>query len=99
MWERPEGERVRKLTLLNCVWTMENPSLLNEEASRKKYAESLLREESEFDLFHRRMRPIRDLFAEELNVDFDIRFCTVVQLFSLVKKTPEELSYLERYRI
>lgn len=89
---------VKKLTLLNCAWTIVSSDKLTEE-SRQKYNETWNTEVNEFDRFTTEMRPIKDLFKQNLGIDFDIRFCTFAELLSTIDKTSEELTYLKRYLI
>lgn len=94
-----EKLEVKKLTLLNCAWTLSTPNKLTSEASQKRYAETWDKEINEFDRFTTDMRPIKDLFKNTLDIDFDIRLCTFADLLGMLDKTPEELAYLDRYMI
>jgi len=98
--DKNQGEQseIRKLTLLNCAWTITSPDKLTE-VSRQEYLETWDTEVNEFDRFTTEMRPIKDLFKQNLGIDFDIRLCTFAELLGMLEKTPEELAYLERYLI
>ena len=90
---------VKKLTLLNCVWALSSPKVLQSEASRRRYIQKWNEEKREFEEFKAIMQPIIELFGARLGVEFDIQFCTFSELLSMLKKSPEELKYLERYLI
>ena len=90
---------VRKLTLLNCAWTLSSSDVIRSADSRWKYASAWNTEIHEFDRFTTQMRPIKELFRSELGVDFEIRMCTFAELLGMLEKEPEELAYLERYMI
>ena len=86
---------IRKLTLVNCIWSLPVPSVLTPES--RIHFESDLREERDgFDQFCRTMAPIKDAFAQ-IGVDFDVRIFTFQEFLALQKKTPTELDYLRRY--
>ena len=90
-----EKRKIKKLTLVNCAWTLSKPELLEE-----KYRERYLREEEceryEFEEFKKSMAPVKKLFAD-IGVDFDICFYSVQELLSLLEKDTEERNYLRRY--
>lgn len=90
---------VRKLTLLNCAWTLSSPDVIRDADARGKYASAWNTEIHEFDRFTTQMRPIKELFRSELGIDFEIEMCTFRELLGMLEKDPEELAYLERYMI
>lgn len=91
---RDPGE-IRKLTLVNCIWTLPDPSVLSP-ASYAQYMQDLQEELAGFDQFRRTMEPIKAEFAK-IRVDFDVRIFTFQEFLALQKKTPAELDYLRRY--
>ena len=97
--EAAEVHEVKKLTLLNCAWTLTAPEKLPSAALQNQYAETWDTEINEFDRFTTEMRPIKDLFKNSLGIDFDIRFCTFAELLGMLEKTEKEKAYLERYQI
>lgn len=89
--------RIEKLTLVNCAWTLQHPSALSPE-SLKEYLCNEKQEKDEFDMFSKIMEPVKTHFTD-IGVNFDIRFYTFSDFLAILKKTPEELAYLERYMI
>lgn len=90
-----EPRPIRKLTLVNCVWTLPNPDLLAE-GFRDRYIRAEKAEADEFKLFCVNMKPVKELFALN-SIDFNICFYTFSDFLQLFKKTPAELDYLRRY--
>ena len=90
---------IRKLTLLNCAWTLSTPDVISDIVSRQKYTATWNTEINEFDRFTIEMHPIKELFHSELGIDFEIRMCTFAELLGMIEKEPEELAYLARYFI
>lgn len=88
---------IRKLTLVNCVWTLSDPTILSEK-SYNKYMSALEMEYMEFNKFKRTMTSIKECFSD-INVDFDICFCTFNDFLSMMSKSTEELNYLRRYTL
>jgi len=90
-----ESRSIKKLTLVNCVWTLPVPDRLSLNAYDRYIREENC-EHTEFDEFMEVMQPAKTLFLD-LNIDFDIKFYTFNKFLSLLDKTDEELSYLRRY--
>ena len=92
---KEEPRAIKKLTLVNCVWTFQNPEQLS-----LKYQERYLKEEEaereEFEQFKSEMEPVKTLFATK-GIEFDIKFYTFKEFLKLFTKTEEELKYLVRY--
>ncbi|MBQ3054175.1 MAG: hypothetical protein IJC89_04645 [Clostridia bacterium] len=90
-----ESRSIKKLTLINCVWTLPVPDRLSPNAYARYIREENC-EHTEFNEFMNVMQPVKTLFSD-LNVDFDIKFYTFNDFLSLLKKTDNELNYLKRY--
>ena len=90
-----EQRKIRKLTLVNCVWTLPDPNTLSK-AHRDRYRFEEKCERYEFDEFRGAMRPVKKLFTD-VGVDFEIEFYTFGEFLSLIKKSEEEQRYLRRY--
>lgn len=90
-------EKISKLTLVNCVWTLSTPEKL-EPKYRNRYIEEEKCELKEFEVFRQIMRPVIKLF-EDIGVDFDIRFYTFNEFLSLLDKSNDEKQYLRRYTL
>lgn len=92
-----EPGRIKKLTLVNCVWTLPDVSLLSEEY-REKYIAAEKAERDEFEQFKKTMEEegVKKLFLDK-GVDFDICFYTFSEFLGLFNKTENELDYLKRY--
>ena len=92
-----ETRKIKKLTLVNCAWTMSLPQIL-----QPKYCERYVREEAdelrEFDEFKHIMEPTKKLFAD-IGVDFDICFYKFNDFLSLLIKDHDEKHYLRRYTL
>ena len=88
---------IRKLTLVNCAWTLQNPSVLSAESYSQYIAEERI-ERMEFDQFKRTMEPIKKCFSD-IGVDFDVCFYSFNDFLAMFNKTTEELDYLRRYNI
>lgn len=90
-----EPRTIKKLTLVNCAWTLSIP-----EALEHKHCERYQREEEcehrEFKEFKQVMQPVKKLFAD-IGVDFDICFYSFNDFLSLLEKDTDELNYLRRY--
>lgn len=90
-----EKRGIKKLTLVNCVWTLPAKDRLSTTA-RERYIREERCEHAEFEAFVQVMQPVKALFAK-LNVDFDIRFYTFNNFLALLDKTDCEMDYLRRY--
>ena len=92
-----ESRKIKKLTVVNCAWTLAIPEVLEQ-----KYCERYLHEEAceyrEFEEFKHIMQPVKKLFAD-IGVDFDICFYSVNDFLALMEKNEDELNYLRRYTI
>lgn len=92
-----ESRKIKKLTLVNCAWTLSIPEVLEQ-----KYCERYLHEEAceyrEFEEFKHSMQPVKKLFAD-IGVDFDICFYSVNDFLALMEKNEDELNYLRRYTL
>jgi len=90
-----EPRKIKKLTLVNCVWTLPDLSKLSDK-DKKTYLEREEGQKSDFVKFRKLMKPIMNLFADK-RVDFDIKFITYSDFLGVFKKTQQELDYLKRY--
>ena len=90
-----ESRKIKKLTLVNCVWTLPVPERLSSK-NYDRYIKEESCEHAEFNEFARLMQPVKSLFAD-WGVDFDIQFYTFKSFLSLLDKTKSELDYLKRY--
>ena len=92
-----EVRKIKKLTLVNCVWTLSIPEVLEQ-----KHCERYLQEEAcehrEFEDFKQIMQPVKKLFAD-IGVDFDICFYSFSDFLALMEKDADELNYLRRYTL
>lgn len=88
---------VRKITLLNCVWELENISLLKNNC--KDYLVMVQQEHNEYNIFRTRIQPIIDLFKNKFNVDFELYYVTHKEFIELLDKSQPEENYLSRYNI
>jgi len=92
-----ETRKIKKLTLVNCAWTLSIPEVLEQ-----KHCERYLREEEcerrEFEDFKHIMQPVKKLFAD-IGVDFDICFYSFNDFLLLMEKDNDELNYLRRYTL
>lgn len=90
-----EPRKIKKLTLVNCAWTLSDPALLPEK-SRERYLREERVELEEFEVFRNAMEPVKALFKAK-GVDFDIKFFKFSDFLALFEKTEEEKNYLRRY--
>ena len=92
-----EPREIKRLTLVNCAWTISIPEVLEQ-----KHCERYLREEEceyrEFEDFKHIMQPVKKLFAD-IGVDFDICFYSFNDFLALLEKDRDELNYLRRYTL
>ncbi len=91
-----EKRDIKKLTLLNCVWTLPNADKLKIEQNSKDYKEREKREHKEFEEFKSIMMPEGKLFDKK-EFEFDIQFYTFKDFLALLDKSENELNYLKRY--
>ena len=94
---REEPRKIEKLTLVNCVWTIRNPQILPL-VDVEWYLAQEKTERTEFEQFKQAMTPIMQLFADQ-GIRFDICLYTFGDFLRLLRKTPEELAYLQRYML
>lgn len=92
-----EHGEIKKITLVNCAWTLQDSSALSPKF-RGRYLGEEKQEREEFCEFRHIMEPVKHHFAD-IGIDFDIRFYSFADLLAMVSKTPAELAYLERYII
>lgn len=90
-----EPRKIKKLTLVNCVWTLPVPDRLSSKC-RDRYIKDESCEHAEFTEFIHFMQPAKKLFAD-ICVDFDIKFYAFKDFLSLFEKSADELNYLRRY--
>jgi hypothetical protein len=94
---RDEGEfkDIKKVTLVNCVWTIEHPERLDT-ASTEKYKKCYLQEQKEFYEFRKRYQPIIELFSG-LQISFDMIFLPFWDFVKNFDRNSDNL--LQRYLI
>lgn len=92
---KEEPREIKKLTLINCIWTLNDVHRLPED-SQKRYHREENEEIEDFEQFKKIMAPIKGLYAAR-GIDFDIYFYTFADFLALFNKTQEEMNYLERY--
>ncbi len=92
---REEPRSLKKLTLINCIWTLPNADLL-ENPFRTQYTNDERAERDEFTKFQKAMEPVRQLFLSN-GIDFNICLYTFNDFLQLFNKTTAELDYLRRY--
>lgn len=90
-----EPRKIRKLTLVNCVWELPCYDKLTPD-QRIAYLSKAECEIDEFKRFKKVMDPINKVFSK-IGVDFNICFYSFKDFLDLFNKTPEELEYLKRY--
>ena len=91
-----EKRQIKKLTLVNCVWTLPDAYKLKTEKNRKDYTERETLEHEEFEEFKSIMMPEGKLLDEK-EFDFDIQFYTFKDFLARLEKSEDELNYLKRY--
>lgn len=92
-----EHEKIRKLTLANCVWMLPDPRALSTKHCQR-YQDEETAEHKEFQIFKEIMNPANRLFSD-IDVDFGIEFYTFNEFLSMLKKEAAELAYLKRYTL
>ncbi len=92
-----EAREIKKLTLVNCAWTLSIPEVLEPKHCKRYRAEEKL-EHCEFEEFKKLMQPAIKLFSD-IGVDFDICFYSFNDFLKLMEKNEDELDYLRRYTV
>lgn len=92
-----EFHNIKKVTLLNCVWELNDPSVLGNFSF--EYLNRLQQQHIEYRLFESNFRPIIDLFKNNLNIEFELHYVTHKELIDVLDKSQKELDYLLRYSI
>lgn len=90
-----EKRKIKKLTLLNCVWDGLDDSVVSDK-SRDRYNLANRTEQAEFGQFRDCMEPVKKLFAE-IGVEFNVVYYSVDDFIAIMEKTDDELKYLNRY--
>lgn len=94
-----KGE-IKNLTLLNCVWEIKNINSIEDEKIRDKYKKISTEEHQEFDLFKKLLMPIKNLFKNELGVEFNVEYIPYYDMInSVANLSNDEKAYLDRYII
>ena len=94
---KEEPRKIRKLTLVNCAWTITRKDLLEAEL-QKRYNDEEDIELHEFDRFIKIMEPVKELFASR-GVQFEIWFYPFAEFLQIFDKMDEERYYLRRYTL
>lgn len=89
-----EERKIKKLTLLNCVWNV--PADVLGEKYYSRYVRHKQCELGEFNEFCDIMNPVKELFRDK-GVDFNIEFCWLNDFIATLEKSQDELEYLKRY--
>lgn len=92
-----EKRKIRKLTLVNCIWTLPVPEVL-EYRHCQRYRQDEACERREFEDFRQVMQPVVKLFGDS-GVDFEICLYSFGEFLALMKKKPDEVAYLRRYTL
>lgn len=92
-----EHERIKRLTLVNCVWMLPNPGTLSDKHCKRYRCEENT-EHKEFREFKEAMSPANRLFSD-IGVDFEIEFYSFNEFLSILKKDANEKAYLKRYAL
>ena len=90
-----EKREIKKLTLLNCIWTLPKKAKISAGAT-DAYEERIKAERAQAEEFINSMKPAENLF-DDIGVEFNIAFCEFHELLSCLDKTDKELDYLKRY--
>lgn len=95
----PESEfhTIKKVTLLNCVWELENISLLKNYCT--EYLTMVQQEHNEYIIFRTSAQPIIELFKNQLNINLELHFVNHKEFINILDKSQTELDYLSRYSI
>jgi len=91
-----EKRDIKKLTLVNCVWTLDETDKLSKSALYN-YKKKEKEEREEFDEFEGKIEPIKALFKKVGVDEFNVRFCEFSDFVRIFNKTDDELNYLKRY--
>ncbi|MDO4731881.1 MAG: hypothetical protein Q4B14_07185, partial [Clostridia bacterium] len=92
---KEEAREIKKLTLVNCAWTLPKKALMQKDL-QERYDREEQAEREEFDQFRKIMEPVKALFAAK-GVTFEICFYPFAEFLQMFAKTEEELQYLRRY--
>lgn len=94
-----EGQfkEVKKATLINCVWEMQNPQILGTKYENK-YRLCLEKEHLEYEIFRKKYQPIIELF-KGIGISFEMKYLTFFQFLNILDKKQEQRNLLERYVI
>lgn len=92
-----EFHTINKITLLNCVWELENISMLENYCT--EYLTIVQQEQDEYDIFKMSIQPIIELFKNQLEIDLELHFVNHKEFINILDKSQTELDYLLRYSI
>lgn len=88
------NQEITKLTLLNCVWKLPNPKLID--AHQVNYLKRLKEEHKGFLDFNNFMQPVIPLF-KSIGVDFDIQYISLGDFLKKLDLDQAHRDYLKRY--
>lgn len=86
----------KKIKLINCIWTMENPFGDEEEKLRREFDNVFFEEKTEFAKFKECMFNVVNLF-EKKGIDFTISLVELRDLLQAMEVSEEKRSWLNRY--
>jgi len=92
-----EFHTIKKITLLNCVWELENISILENYCT--EYLTIVQQEHVEYNIFRTSVQPINNLFKNQLDIELEINYTTHKKFIDILDKSKSELNYLSRYHI
>lgn len=88
--------KTNRLALVNCVWEPPTDYKLTDRAA-EWIAESSASEHAEFQEFSEILKPICDLFADDLGIEFTIRYLPAAEMMDALEYSEEESRKLKRY--
>lgn len=93
-----EPRIIKKLTLVNCIWTPPESITLDSKKHQTKYCKNKSTIKEEFKRFYNSMEEVKSLFKRiDKDFEFDIILCSFNDFLALLEKDKEELDYLRRY--
>ncbi|MEE1136982.1 MAG: hypothetical protein U0M02_00685 [Acutalibacteraceae bacterium] len=92
-----EHKNVKKLTLVNCVWELNDPTLIQSEKMRNEYIEMLETEHREFKSFKSYAEFVKKLFKDNTGTDFEVVYYSFADFSNMIELSIREKEYLKRY--
>ena len=88
---------IRKLTLVNCVWELNDDSFIENDDVRNEYKEMINEEHKEFKLFKEYAEHLKKLFKDNAGTDFEVIYYSFADFSNMVDLSVKEREYLKRY--